>query len=122
MICLWRWAQSTLKSARADTGIWKKTWSLTHLMMGLMPSARIMLLAGSAQAPYTPAEGARPKTRQVSMLKASLSTLTTVPFHCDGWSGIIQYASASSLAAACEPCGSHDMQRAMVEKVPHVHG
>ena len=111
-----------LKSASADIGMRKKTRSSTHLMMGPMPSARIMSLAASAQVPYTPAEGARPKARQVSTLKASLSTLTTVPFHCDGWSGIVRYASASSLAAACEPCGSRDMHRAMVEKVPHVHG
>ena len=69
-----------------------------------------------------PAEGASLKERQASRLYASSPTLTTVPFHWEGWSGMVRYASASSLAAACEPGGSREMRRDMVEKVPHVHG
>lgn len=100
----------------------KNTLSSTHLVMGPMPSACRMSLAASAQVPYMPAEGASPKDRQMSMLKASLPTLTTVPFHWEWWSGMVRYASASSLVAASDPGGSQEILRAMVEKVPQVQG
>jgi hypothetical protein len=42
--------------------------------------------------------------------------------HCDGWSGIVRYAFATSRVAASEPGGSLEMSKYMIENLPQVVG
>lgn len=69
-----------------------------------------------------PADGDTLKQVDVSMVNLSSPSHTTAAGHCDGCSGIVRYASATSCMAACAYGGRWCMSNNISEKVPHEVG
>ena len=66
------------------------------------------------------AEGAKPKQSAVSTAKCDSDKRTTRPCHWDECMGIVQYASAMSLTAPCDPGSSANISCTTMGKVLYV--
>jgi len=100
---MWCWL---LYASRCCRGRRKKMWSSTHLDRGPMPLARRMSAPASARRPWAPPAEARPKLLFVFAAKLSSPwSPMTRPGHWSWCTGIVLYASATSLMEAWDPGG-----------------